>query len=104
MPRPSPGQSSLFDLSPTRAEIAHPDLGIPSRAPAAALPRLGGARLAVLDALRRGPLTTLELVAVGGVRRAARVKELRDLGFAIDCEPVSEAQGVYRYTLVSEPN
>lgn len=57
----------------------------------------------VLVVLRHAPATGDELSQpeVGGRRAAARVAELRDLGFPIDSQPIR--RGLWRYTLGSEP-
>lgn len=50
---------------------------------------------AVLERLRRGPASTLELVRVGGVRFGARVLELRRAGHRIETEHALD-HAVYR--------
>jgi hypothetical protein len=92
-------QPTLFDTLPTRAQVAEPAISDASKAPAEARHRLAGARLRVLDRLREGPATTLELIEVGGTRAPARVHELRSLGCNIECETISGERGAYRYTL-----
>jgi hypothetical protein len=79
-----------------------PGLTRRSKAPAEQHFALTGKRRAVLDALRRGPLTSHDLVRVGGIRGAARVWELRLCGFDVECEPLDAAAGAYLYTL--KPN
>lgn len=61
----------------------------------------------LLDALRRAPITTLEAQQKLGIGRvAARVLDLKNLGYVITSEPVSvrnrfgERCKVARYTLV----
>lgn len=94
-------QRTLFDNSPTREAVAEPTISDASKAPAEARHRLAGKRLAVLDRLKLGPATTLELIEVGGTRAPARVHELRSLGFDVECETINGARGSYRYTLKS---
>jgi len=90
---------TLFDLTPDRHEVSDPELGAKSKAPAEQLHRLAGARLRVLEALRRGPLSTWDVVAVGGLRGAARVHELRELGYEIATTVIDGKVGSYLYTL-----
>lgn len=98
-------QPSLFDLAPTREAVAAPEVGLRSKAPREALPRLSGARLRVLDRLRIGPATNAELLAVGGFRYGARLHELRQIGFSIESEQIDPAAGSWRFTLRSpEPH
>ena len=61
----------------------------------------------VLDALRTAGTagcmnTFLMRPDIGGSRAGGRVQELRDIGYVIDCDRVQD--GLYRYTLRSEPN
>ena len=65
--------------------------------------RLKGAVLRVLERLRQGPATNLELAhpSVGGMRAAARVHDLKLAGYEI--RPEHQAGPVWIYTLVSEP-
>jgi len=65
------------------------------------LRRRGKNEQRVLDRLRQGPATTLELVAVGGIRATGRVSDLRKAGFTINAEHVKD--GLWRYRLVREP-
>lgn len=70
--------------------------------------RLKGSLLRVLERLQRGPATNLELAhpAVGGLRAAARVHELRQAGYEIRSSrplPCVGHSSVWVYTLVSEP-
>jgi len=54
-------------------------------------------RQAILDRLRRGPATTVELAAIA-LKYTGRVSELRQAGHVITATPIEG--GVYRYTLV----
>lgn len=53
--------------------------------------------LRILERLKIGPARNYEMVAVGGIRYGARIKELRDHGYDIDVEFVSPR--VYEYSL-----
>ena len=56
----------------------------------------------VLERLREGPASALELQLVGGGTAAtSRVRELRNRGFEIETE--RGVDGVWRYRLVREP-
>jgi hypothetical protein len=92
-------QRTLFDNTPTEAAVADPTISDASKAPPEARHRLAGARLRVLDRLKLGPATTLELIEVGGTRAPARVHELRSLGFDVECETINGERGAYRYAL-----
>lgn len=73
--------------------------------PAHDRPRLKRSVLRVLERLRQGPATNLELAhpSVGGLRAAARVHELRQAGYDIrSVHRVGEGP-VWDYALVSEP-
>jgi hypothetical protein len=67
--------------------------------------RLKGAVLRVLERLRQGPATNLELAdpRVGGLRAAARVHDLKRAGFAITSQHQAGEGPLWLYTLVSEP-
>lgn len=67
--------------------------------------RLKGSLVRVLERLRQGAATNLELAhpAVGGLRAAARVHELRQAGYEITSERSRSAEAVWVYRLVSEP-
>lgn len=68
--------------------------------------RLKGAVLRVLERLRLGPATNLELAhpSVGGLRAAARVHELKQDGYDIRSVRRPGVGPVWDYTLVSEPD
>ena len=55
----------------------------------------------VLERLRQGPATTMELVALAGVRATGRIWELRQKKYLIEAEHCGG--GLWRYRLVSEP-
>lgn len=65
--------------------------------------RLKGAVLRVLERLREGPATNLELAdpRVGGLRAAARVHDLKLAGYTIARQ--HQAGPLWLYTLVAEP-
>lgn len=52
----------------------------------------------VLNRLRQGPATTMELIAVGGARASGRCWELRREGHAMRVDDLGG--GLFRYTLV----
>lgn len=101
----NPGQPSLFDLLPTREAVANPAVAERGKAPKEQHFALAGKRLAVLDALRSGPKTNIDLTGphCGGQRFGARIDELRRMGFAIERETVDSTRGIYQYTLKSAP-
>ena len=57
--------------------------------------RLAPARAAVLKRLQAGPATTMELVAVGGIRATGRVTELRQAGHRITAKATRPGRWVY---------
>ncbi len=59
-------------------------------------PRITGQRLKILERLREGPATNMELNAIC-FRYGARIHELRGLGFKI--KTVQEKAGVFRFEL-----
>lgn len=65
--------------------------------------RLNSSCLRVLDYLRKGPATNVELCtpAIGGLRAIGRVHDLRQAGYVITTTHVKG--GVYEYRLISEP-
>ena len=67
--------------------------------------RLKGAVLRVLERLRQGPATNLELAdqRVGGLRAAARVHDLKLAGYVITSHHQAGEGPLWLYTLVSEP-
>ena len=67
--------------------------------------RLNSQTKSVLGALRHGPITPIEaLDRFGCFRLAARIKNLRDAGYDIETERVTENDKTYaRYHLVGEP-
>lgn len=67
--------------------------------------RLKGAVLRVLERLRQGPATNLELAdpRVGGLRAAARVYDLKLAGHVITSQHLAGEGPLWLYTLVSEP-
>lgn len=78
-------------LSPVRRELA----------------RRSTAKARVLERLRQGPATNLELAepAIGGLRAAARWAELRSEGYAITVERVdAQAGALWIVTLKGEPS
>lgn len=68
--------------------------------------RLKGAVLRVLERLRQGPATNLELAdpRVGGLRAAARVHDLKLAGYVLTSQRLAGEGPLWLYTLVSEPN
>lgn len=74
-------------------------------APARDRRRLKGAVLRVLERLRQGPATNLELAhpSVGGLRAAARVHDLKLARYVITSQRLAGEGPIWLYTLVSEP-
>ncbi len=62
-------------------------------------PRITGQRLKILERLREGTATNIELNAVC-FRYGARIHELRGMGFRI--KTVQESAGVFRFELATE--
>lgn len=60
-------------------------------------PRLSPKCNAILQRLRRGPVTNIELIEIGGYRACARVHELRKKGFKIHSAQIKG--GVWEYEL-----
>ena len=56
----------------------------------------------VLDRLRIGPATNMELIPIS-TRFSARIHELRKQGFVIDTEYLDRARGLVLYSLRKEP-
>ncbi len=80
---------------------------MPRRARSEAQARLVGAlgrratkAQAIIEALRRGPLSSLEMLQVGGLRYHARLAELRSRGFSIRAVPDGDG---WSYRLIEEP-
>lgn len=89
-------QLSLFDAPGPAVAPADPNVKPADR------PRLAGACLRVLERLRKGPATTIELIQCGGGTRApGRVHDLRKHGYAIECK--DHGGGKHVYTLMYEP-
>ena len=55
--------------------------------------------LLILERLRQGPATNLELVTIGGLRYGARLGELRDAKYKIHTQE-DRCTGIAVYTLV----
>lgn len=60
-------------------------------------PRLTGQRLKILERLRDGPATNIELVDLATHRFGGRLKELRDAGYKI--KTINAGGGLFRYEL-----
>ena len=63
-------------------------------------------KTAILDLLKRGPVTPMDALSkLGCFRLAARVQDLRDDGYAIRTEMIETPSGkhVSRYELVQRP-
>ena len=69
------------------------------RLPADAETRVGRQQQAILERLRCGPATNLELSAIG-LRYSSRISELRHQGF--DIRTVAAGQGIY-FSILHEP-
>lgn len=57
----------------------------------------------VLELLREGPKTNMELVPIT-MRFGARIFEMRRRGFVIDTDVIDRAAGLVLYTLRKEPD
>ena len=92
-------QTTLWDDT---VEIVHTDPNVPAEAE----PRLGGQNGRVLERLRVGTATNIQLEAASGSRRInSRVADVRRWlqkwhGETIESEAVDVKTGVYRYTIV----
>lgn len=62
------------------------------------VPRLTGQCLAILDRLRKGPATNVELAALS-LKYTSRISDLRAAGHTIKCKRLPE--GLTTYTLVN---
>lgn len=60
--------------------------------------RLTGQNLAILERLRKGPATNVELAQVA-MKYTSRISDIRAKGYRIDCERLDG--GVTRYRLVA---
>jgi hypothetical protein len=61
-------------------------------------PRLTGQNAAVLERLKRGPLSTVDAIHMGILRCGARVYDLKAAGYEIQC--TRAANGVATYELI----
>jgi hypothetical protein len=97
--KPAPGQQSLFppQLTGRDAYDVQPDVPLNSSVPDHERPRLSAQHSVLLDALRDGPKTNLQLGMICQ-RFGARVHELRRAGHQIERETIEA--GIYRYTLI----
>lgn len=100
---------SLFDLTPPRTGPYGERIEAPEPRPIAPLnstvdpyddKRLSDQQQFILDSLRQGPMTNVELSRIG-LRFGARLKELRDAGYRISKEQTD--RGLWTYTLEAEP-
>jgi len=64
-------------------------------------PRLTGQNAKILERLRQGPATNVELAQLA-LKYSSRVSDLRKAGFSVSCERVGR-NGLTRYSLVGEP-
>lgn len=93
-------QRTLFDDPPSVAE-AFTDAGLTDEA----RPRLGGQNALVLQRLRQGPATNIELEQASGSKRInSRVADVRRWlkkweGATVESTAVDVARGVYRYEI-----
>src|SRR5678816_3999302 len=98
--RPAPGQQSLFP-APRTARDEHDDderpIKLNSSVPEHEAPRLSLQHQTILDRLREGPATNLELGEIAQ-RFSARLHELKLAGHPWRRETIRP--GVYRYTLL----
>jgi hypothetical protein len=62
--------------------------------------RLAHVEARMIDRLRQGPATNVELSRIG-LKYTARISEMRTRGYVIEADYVK--RGIWRYTLVSEP-
>lgn len=58
----------------------------------------------VLERLKRGPITPVDAIQFGCFRLAARIKDLRDMGYSIHTESCQTDEGkrYARYTLIRQ--
>lgn len=54
----------------------------------------------VLERLRLGPATTMQLVEIGGIRATGRISDLRREGYVIECD--DRGKGLCVYSLKRE--
>ena len=100
--KPSPHQLSLFAGPRTgRQEYDEPHAPVPLNAsvPEHEAPRLSTQHAAIMDALRDGPKTNLQLRLIAD-RFGARLEEMKRAGIAWDKRCVKP--GVYEYRLTGE--
>lgn len=88
---PGPPRTPFKPSEPRRTEI------LPTAA--AVAQKRAGRRERMLERLKMGPTTTLELMQIGGAGFSSRLRELRDAGHRISCE---EHEDGAIYTLVLE--
>jgi hypothetical protein len=90
-----PGQQTLFDAEPPQEAARGPG----GRRPA----DLDNQRARILERLRRGPATNMELAYTVSPRFGARLMELRKAGYRIRTVCESHEDGRWRYELEGEP-
>lgn len=61
------------------------------------LPRLTGQNAAILDRLRQGPATNVELAAIS-LKYTSRLSDLRAAGYAVSCHRGEGGVNTYRLT------
>jgi hypothetical protein len=90
-----PGQQTLFDAEPPQEAARGPggrrQMDVDNQ------------RARIVERLRKGPATNLELATTIGLRFGARLKELRDAGYRIRSVCESHEDGRWRYELEGEP-
>lgn len=89
-----PGQGTLFD------DDARED----ARGPGGRRPAdVANQRARIVERLRKGPASNLELATTIGLRFGARLRELRQAGYRIRSVCVSHEDGRWKYVLEGEP-
>lgn len=88
-------QETQFDL--------FDEAGQPVSPAAAEAKRLTRQQTAILERLRAGPATNMELIPIS-TRFSARIYDLRQVGYKIDTECIDRAKGLSLYTLKAEPS
>lgn len=76
--------------------------GQPASPVVAEAKRLTRQQALVLDRLREGPATNMELIPIS-TRFSARIFDLRKAGYKIDTDCLDRAKGLSLYTLRKEP-
>lgn len=83
-------QLDLLDFRPALPPVVDPNAHPDDK------PRLSASSQAILDRLRDGPASNIDLMQVGGVRYGARIHDLRKYGYTISSDRAADGSWVYQ--------